>query len=162
MRIKNCFLISILLLFGKFCYSQFYPKSKQVLKSEIGFIYYVGNDIVSFVSVKSNKIDTTFDFFSTSNLNTAIQLDYKQLGIDTLWQYAHYSRVYNYSYLMNPFLQIIPVQITYQIMDFEMSKKQFKEKHYKELFVLKDKKVRLRAIGGLPIKVFGILPIKQP
>lgn len=142
-----------------FSFSQFAKESKTVVRKETGFIYYVTEEMIAFVSTKTTKIDTSFNYFKTSNLNMAIHLQSFDVGMDTLWQYFHERELLNFDFPKPAFLKIMPVQLTYKIWEYKMSKKQFKESQYKDIFVIDRNFIRIKAVGELPVKVITIEPI---
>lgn len=158
MRIQFLILV-ISLTCGSNCFAQFGKECNQGIRRELGFLYYVDDNIVSFVSVKSKTIETSFKYFSTTNLKMAVQLQENEANIDTLWQYATEEELLNYDLGHKSTLKIIPAFVTYRIDDYAMTRKQFRECLFFDYFLIRGKRIRVKVVGSLPISIVDVEPI---
>lgn len=140
-----------------FCFSisigQVKLKSSERQITDTGFVFFIYKEEPEFVSINISTKLPTFKQFVSKNLNTAYQLSWQQLALDTCSKYVKQFKVFNYLKDTNIYLKIIPVVLTYTILSYSKTIEQMKVATILEKFVFKDKFVTIQSVGGIPIRV---------
>jgi len=134
-----------------------------IKKSEIGFLYYTDKEYPTFVPLKNQLRQIGITDFCTKALKSGIQLNWKQLSLDTLHKYEHSSTLLNYPLNNNNegvILYIIPIKLSYTLFKYAKSNSQFKQNTNIDKLKLKDNYVVIKSFGGLPVQVDSVRAFK--
>lgn len=163
---KKLFLASIIVLSNIESIGQILKENPHdVEKCEIGFLYYTDREYPTFVPLKDQLGEIRMADFSTETLKAGVQLNWKQLALDTLHKYEHSGKLLNYSSYNKGeavILRVIPVRLYYLLYKYAKSTAQMAQSTNIDKFKLKNRYVVIKSFGGLPIKVDSLRAFAIP